>query len=146
MPWWVLLILGLRVPSPSICVVSTDPRNESTHLIMLTFLSGYSWSLDWECLPYSKVCWGIPDLGTEITHVVEPRSMHVLDLVGTPDPKTESTHPWYMCGYSWFQDWEYPRDWIKYMSWWVLLILGLRVPTPGIRVGTPHPRAESTHP
>ena len=30
---WVLLILGLRVPTSSICVGTSDPRAESTHVI-----------------------------------------------------------------------------------------------------------------
>ena len=68
-----------------------------------------------------------------------------------------------MCGYFWSQDWEYPRNWTKIYvrldgyscSWdweypplacvWVLLILGLRVPTSSILVGTSDPRTGSTH-
>ena len=41
---------------------------------------------------------GTPDPRTESTHVIEPRIMCA--LVGTPAPRTERTHPFYICGYS----------------------------------------------
>ena len=32
-PWWVPLLLGLGVPTPIICVGTSDPRTGSTHAI-----------------------------------------------------------------------------------------------------------------
>ena len=31
-PWWVLLLLEVRVPTSGMCVCTSDPRTENTHL------------------------------------------------------------------------------------------------------------------
>ena len=66
---------------------------------------------------------GTVDPRTGSTHVIEPRSMCA--LVGTPAPRTESTHRSICVGT--------PDP------------IGLGVPISSICVGTPDPRTESTH-
>ena len=42
-------------------------------------------------VPISSICVGTPEPRTESTHVIEPRI--TCALVGAPAPGTESTHP-----------------------------------------------------
>ena len=87
----VLLILGLGVPIPSICVGTSDPRTRSTHVIEQELCAPW-WVLLLLGLrvPTSSISVGISDPRTGSTHVIEARIMCA--LLGTPAPRTESTH------------------------------------------------------
>ena len=80
---WILLILGMRVPT----LLNQELYAPSWVLLLLGLR-----------VPTPSICVGYSDPRTGSTHAIEPIIMCA--LVGTPATRTESTHAYYMCGYS----------------------------------------------